>query len=110
MNVFLYWFKGSVGNIYYPTITVDAVTQQTGIAVVPLITSPFLNCDVALKVHIRSAKTFGKRCGRGSFQITKMTRSHRDLAFKYFPVAWLGHFSLGMTYGFLGPIQPFLAR
>ena len=34
----------------------------------------------------------------------------RRLLYTYFPVAWIGHFSIGLTYGFMGPAQPYLAR
>ena len=34
----------------------------------------------------------------------------RRLLCTYFPVAWIGHFSIGLTYGFMGPAQPYLAR
>ena len=34
----------------------------------------------------------------------------RPLLKTFFPVAWLGHLGLGLTYGLMGPAQPYLAR
>ena len=34
----------------------------------------------------------------------------RPLLKSFFPVAWLGHLGLGLTYGLMGPAQPYLAR
>ena len=34
----------------------------------------------------------------------------RPLLRSFFPVAWLGHLGLGLTYGLMGPAQPYLAR
>ena len=34
----------------------------------------------------------------------------RPLLKTFFPVAWLGHMGLGLTYGLMGPAQPYLAR
>lgn len=28
----------------------------------------------------------------------------------FFPVAWMGHIGIGLTYGMMGPAQPFLAN
>ena len=28
----------------------------------------------------------------------------------FFPIAWMGHLGLGLTYGLMGPAQPYLAK
>ena len=28
----------------------------------------------------------------------------------FFPIAWIGHISLGLNYGIMGPARPYLAR
>ena len=34
----------------------------------------------------------------------------KPLFWTFFPVAWLGHIGIGLTYGLMGPAQPYLAR
>ena len=34
----------------------------------------------------------------------------KALLWTFFPVAWMGHLGLGLTYGLMGPAQPYLAR
>ena len=34
----------------------------------------------------------------------------KALLWSFFPVAWMGHLGLGLTYGLMGPAQPYLAR
>ena len=34
----------------------------------------------------------------------------KNLLLTFFPIAWMGHLGLGLTYGLMGPAQPYLAR
>ena len=40
----------------------------------------------------------------------KLCLEVKNLLLTFFPIAWMGHLGLGLTYGLMGPAQPYLAR
>ena len=40
----------------------------------------------------------------------KIALELKPLLKTFFPFAWMGHLGLGLTYGLMGPAQPYLAR
>ena len=40
----------------------------------------------------------------------KLCLEIKRLLLTFFPIAWMGHLGLGLTYGLMGPAQPYLAR
>ena len=42
--------------------------------------------------------------------IDKNSSDVRRLLKYFFPIAWIGHVSLGLNYGIMGPARPYLAR
>ena len=40
----------------------------------------------------------------------KLGLETKHLLLTFFPIAWMGHLGLGLTYGLMGPAQPYLAR
>ena len=42
--------------------------------------------------------------------IDKNSSDVKRLLKYFFPIAWIGHISLGLNYGIMGPARPYLAR
>ena len=41
---------------------------------------------------------------------TSLLKSIKPLLTNILPLLWLGRFGVGLSYGLMGPIQPYLAR